>query len=398
LGSESGNSQLYFSTRINISFEIIDECFPGNPIDVTFCGELSDLQYSAGLALMPHDNGILSAATAFGKTVLAAWLISMRKVNTLVLVHRRQLMDQWKERLATFLNISPKSIGQIGGGKDKPSGIIDVGIIQSLSRKGVVKDIVAEYGHIIVDECHHISAFSFEQVLKQAKAKFVLGLTATPVRKDGHHPIVIMQCGPIRFRVDAKNQAKIRPFNHVVIPRFTNLEIPIAVKNLEIQDVYASLITDEERNNMIFDDLLKALDEGRSPILLTERTTHVEYFAERLKGFAKNVIVLRGGMGKKQRKALSDQIAGIPDNEERILIATGRYIGEGFDDSRLDTLFLVMPISWHGTLQQYAGRLHRLHENKRTVQVYDYVDSHVPMLQRMYEKRQKGYRRMGYAF
>lgn len=322
-------------------------------------------------------------------------------MNTLVLVHRKQLLDQWKERLAVFLDIPVKSIVQVGGGKIKPTGKIDVGVIQSLSHKGVVKDLVAEYGQVIVDECHHLSAFSFEQVLKQVKAKYVTGLTATPVRKDGHHPIVMMQCGPIRFRVDAKKQAAARPFEHMVIPRYTNFLIPpelsdFSTRSSGIQDVYAAIAADESRNDLIFDDLLKALEARCSPILLTERTGHLNYFAERLKGFARNVIVLRGGQGKKQRKALAEQIAGIPESEERVIIATGRYVGEGFDDARLDTLFLVMPISWQGTLQQYAGRLHRLHDNKNVVQIYDYADADVPMLKRMYDKRLKGYSAMGY--
>ncbi|HHW41759.1 MAG TPA: DEAD/DEAH box helicase family protein [Syntrophomonadaceae bacterium] len=380
----------------NVDVDVTDERFAGNQIDVTFRGELNILQKQAAQALLEYDTGILSATTAFGKTVVAAWLIATRKVNTLVLVHRRQLMDQWQERLAAFLDMPVKAMGLIGGGKDQRSGMLDIGIIQSLIHKGVVKDLVAEYGQVIVDECHHISAFSFEQVLKQVRARYVLGLTATPVRKDGHHPIIMMQCGPIRFKVDARKQAAARPFEHVVIPRVTDFQIPLGANISGIQDIYAALISDDNRNKLIFDDILKALDMGRSPILLTERTEHVEFFARRLAGFAKNVIVLRGGMGKKQRKALADKIASIPDEEERLLIATGRYIGEGFDDPRLDTLFLVMPISWRGTLQQYAGRLHRLHSNKRVVQIYDYVDANVPILARMYEKRLKGYKAMGY--
>lgn len=383
-------------TAYKIKVELTDERFAGSTIEVTFKGELNPLQQMAAKALLANDNGILSATTAFGKTVVAAWIIAARKVNTLVLVHRRQLMDQWKERLVAFLDMPSKSIGQVGGGKDKRTGILDVGIIQSLSRKSVVKDLVAEYGQVIIDECHHLSAYSFEKVLKQVKARYVYGLTATPVRKDGHHPIIMMQCGPIRFRVDAKKQAAVRPFEHIVIPRYTTFEMLHETSNPSIQEIYAALVGDERRNDLIFDDLLLALNAGRSPLLLTERTEHVDYFARRLKGFARNVIVLRGGMGKKQRKALTDQLAGIPDQEERVFISTGRYIGEGFDDARLDTLFLVMPISWRGTLQQYAGRLHRLHDNKRVVQIYDYVDVNVPVLMRMYEKRLKGYSAIGY--
>jgi hypothetical protein len=314
----------------------------------------------------------------------------------LVLVHRRELMDQWRERLSAFLNIDKKNIGIIGGGKDKRTGIVDIAIIQSLNYKGAIKEYLEEYGQIIVDECHHVSAFSFEQVLKKAKAKYVMGLTATPSRKDGHQPIVLMQCGPIRINIDAKSQAQARGMEQKVIPRYTTFRMPTDLSSPGIQDIYKLLVDDEERNSMIFDDLLKALDEGRSPILLTERTAHVEYFENRLRHFAKNVIVLRGGMGKKQREALREQIASISDSEERVFIATGKLIGEGFDDARLDTLFLVHPISWKGTLQQYAGRLHRNHPNKRDVQIYDYVDLQVPMLMAMYKKRVKGYAAMGY--
>jgi len=377
-----------------IKVDIRDEKFSGIPIEAGFVGELRSMQKEATSEILKHDIGVLSAPTAFGKTTIGAYIIAERKVNTLVLVHRRLLMDQWYERLKTFLNTD--SIGRIGGGRGDRTGIIDVGMIQSLNHKGVVKDIVAEYGQVIVDECHHVSAFSFEQVLRQVKAKYVIGLTATPVRKDGHHPIIIMQCGPIRSRVDARRQAHERPFEHVVIPRHTSFRIHEGVED-GIQPIYAAMMRDKQRNDLIFDDLLNALEEGCSPLLLTERTEHIDEFAERLKGFAKNVIVLKGGTEKRERKALTEQIASIPDGEERVLIATGRYIGEGFDDARLDTLFLAMPISWRGTLQQYAGRLHRLHDNKKVVQIYDYVDVNVPMLTRMYGKRLKGYKAIGYS-
>ena len=383
-----------FLTAYNVKAEVRDERFSGVPIEASFIGELRPIQKEPVSEILKHDVGVLSAPTAFGKTTIAAYLIAERKVNTLVLVHRRLLMDQWHERLNTFLKSA--SVGRIGGGRGERTGCIDVGMIQSLNQKGVIKDIVAEYGQVIVDECHHVSAFSFEQVLRQVKAKYVVGLTATPVRKDGHHPIIIMQCGPIRFRVDARIQARERPFEHVVIPRHTSFRIQEGIEG-GIQSAYAAMIKDKERNDLIFNDLLTALEEGCSPLLLTERTEHVDEFAERLKNFAKNIIVLKGGAGKKQRNELARQIASIPDGEERLLIATGRYIGEGFDDARLDTLFLAMPISWRGTLQQYAGRLHRLHDNKRVVRIYDYVDLQVPMLTRMYKKRLKGYTAIGYS-
>jgi superfamily II DNA or RNA helicase len=380
----------------SIKPEITEEYFRGAPIDVLFTGELRPLQKEAGRQLLGHDHGVLSAPTAFGKTVIGAWLIAQRRVNTLVLVHRTQLMDQWREKLALFLNLGMDELGQIGGGKKKITGVIDIGLMQSLNRKGEIKDMVAEYGQVIVDECHHIPAFTFEQVLKQVKAKYVLGLSATPIRKDGHHPIIMMQCGPIRFNERAKKQAAERPFRHEVLTRYTNFKMAVAANDLKIQDVYAALVHDESRNDMIFNDLMQALEMRRSPLFLTERVEHLELFETRLRGFAKNIVVLKGGMGDKKRKLLNERIRSIPDSEERVILATGRYIGEGFDDARLDTLFLAMPISWRGTLQQYVGRLHRLHDQKRVVQVYDYVDRNVPQLMRMYERRVKGYRAIGY--
>jgi DNA or RNA helicases of superfamily II len=380
----------------NVNAETTDERYNGIPINVNFRGQLHPLQQEAVNQLLTHDNGILSAPTAFGKTVIAAWLIAERKVNTLVLVHRRQLMDQWRDRLAAFLDIPIKNIGEVSGSKKKMTGSIDISLIQSLNRKGEVKDMVADYGQVIIDECHHIPAFSFEQVLKQVKSRYIFGLTATPIRKDGHHPIIMMQCGPIRFKETAKKQIAASPFKHAVFARDTDFRMPFELPDLKIQDIYAALIIDKHRNELIFNDLLKALRMGRSPLLLTERTEHLEQITEQLKGFVQNIIVFRGGMGMKQRKALADQMQAIPDGEERVIIATGRYIGEGFDDARLDTLFLAMPISWRGTLQQYVGRIHRLHENKREVQVYDYVDIYVPMLMHMFKKRLQGYKTMGY--
>lgn len=372
-----------------------DERFAGKPIKFKFTGELRPEQKKAVKALSEHEMGILSATTAFGKTVVGAWMIAKRKTNTLVLVHRQQLMDQWKERLSVFLNIPVKEIGLVGSGKSKVGGKVDIAMLQSLFRKGEVKDLVQEYGQIIVDECHHISAFSFEQVMKQAKAKYILGLTATPLRKDGHHPIIIMQCGPIRHQVSTKDAVKSRPFEHVVKLRHTDFSMPVQDKDFHISQFYSELAKDHKRNELILNDIFAAMDVGRNPLVLTERTQHTDYLADRLKSAGKDVIVLKGGMGRKQRQAVFEQVRAV-ETKERVIIATGRYIGEGFDDSRLDTLFLAMPISWQGTLQQYVGRLHRIHDGKTVVQVYDYVDRNVPVLLRMSEKRLKKYPAIGY--
>lgn len=380
----------------NVKSEVEDKRFSGTKISAKFHGKLSSRQKEAAAALFAHDIGILSAPTAFGKTVLGAWLIAKRKTNTLILVHRQQLMDQWRERLAAFLDVPIKTIGQIGGGKEKTGGIIDVALMQSLNRKGQVKDIVASYGQLIVDECHHLPAFSFEKVLKEVKAQYVVGLTATPIRKDGHHPIIAMQCGPTRWQMSAPKQADERPFQHFVIPRTTKFTLKSKELKFSIQEIYAQLISDKKRNISILEDIKNAAKTGRSPLVLTERREHLDLLAAELEKHICNVIVLHGGLGVKQRRRISEHLTSITDSEERIIIATGRYAGEGFDDARLDTLFLTMPISWRGTLQQYAGRLHRLHDSKQVVQIYDYIDEEVPVLAKMYKKRLKGYAAMGY--
>jgi superfamily II DNA or RNA helicase len=384
---------------LGIDTTIVDERFGGVQIEMKFSGTLRAEQQAAADAMLAHDTGVLSASTAFGKTVIAAYLIAKRGVNTLVVVHRKQLLDQWLARLDSFLDSDDEQIGQIGGGKRKPTGIIDVAMIQSLSRKGVVDDIVADYGHLVVDECHHISARSFEIVARQCKSKFVAGLSATVVRKDGHHPIIFMNCGPIRHKVDDKRQARQRPFAHKVIVRKTAFNTDSSVEAAgysAIHEIYASLINDDERNQMIVRDVLEAVSQKRFPVILTERKNHLEILKDMLSEKIGNVIVMKGGMGKKQRKAVLGDLERLNDDDEKVVLATGRYLGEGFDDDRLDTLFLTLPISWKGTISQYAGRLHRLHDMKKEVRIYDYADLQVPMLSRMFERRLNGYRSIGY--
>jgi superfamily II DNA or RNA helicase len=384
---------------LKIQTTIVDKRFGGNPVDLSFHGRLSPEQQSAADALLRNDTGVLSASTAFGKTVVAAYLVASRGVNTLVLVHRKHLLDMWVDRLSQFLGLEPEKIGRIGGGRREPSGLIDVGIIQSLGVKGVVDDRVGNYGYIIVDECHRLAAASFERVARQCKARYVTGLSATVTRKDGHHPIIFMQCGPVRFRVDDRKQAEKRPFGHRVILRRTGFELPKLLSersDLPINELYKALITDEARNNMIVQDVVTAVAGGRSPVLLTERRDHLDLLAARLDPLVKNTIVLKGGMGVRERGAASEKLAHLPDEEERLIIATGKYLGEGFDDARLDTLFLALPVSWRGILAQYAGRLHRLHEGKSEAIIFDYADLNVPMLARMYERRRAGYRDIGY--
>ena len=382
---------------LGVALEVVDERVGGEPLALRFIGTLTPVQDQAARALLTYDCGVLVAPPGTGKTVVGAYLVAARACSTLVLVHRRPLLDQWRAQLAVFLGVDSRQIGQIGAGKRNSTGRIDVAMIQSLVRNDCVADLVAGYGQVIVDECHHLPAMSFERVLASAKARYVAGLTATPQRRDGHHPITQMQLGPVRFTVNAKSQVSQRPFEHRLIVRETAFCPSSAAAHGGIQGLYAVLAQDESRNAMILNDVISALAEGRSPILLTERKDHLEYFASKLRPFARHLVVLRGGLGAKAAREVREQLTAIPDAEERLLLATGRYIGEGFDDPRLDTLFLALPISWKGTLVQYTGRLHRLHPGKRDLRIFDYVDRDVPMLLRMFEKRLRGYRAIGYA-
>lgn len=346
-----------------------DESNPGKTINVEFRGVLRDEQQSALDALSAHENGVLSAATAFGKTVIGAKLISIKKVNTLVLVHRQQLLSQWKERLEQFLIINeslpnlPQQrgrkrkqnlIGHMAAGKDRLSSIVDVAIMQSMNVDGIVKESVKNYGMILIDECHHVPAVTFEQILKNAPAKYIYGLTATPVRHDGHHPIIFFYCGPVRFSVDAKEQAEKRPFDHYLVPRFTSFKTLPGEdeRELSFQEIKTNLISDEIRNQLIIDDALDCYKKGRKTLILTGRVTHVEKLGEKLKNKIPNVICLTGGMGVQKTAQVMEKINAIADTEPFVLIGTGSYIGEGFDEPRLDTLFLAMPIAWKGTLHQ----------------------------------------------
>lgn len=386
-------------SELKIATTLRDERTSGQPLKTCFHGELRQEQGLAARAMLAHDTGVLCATTAFGKTVVGAWLIAQRGVNTLVLVHRRQLLDQWNERLRAFLDLPAKSVGRIGGGRRKFTGTLDVALIQSLFRNGIVDDRVGDYGHIVVDECHHLPAFSFEQVVRRAKAKFVTGLTATIARKDGHHPIVLMQCGPVRYRVDVRKQAAIRPFEHHVFVRptaFRPLRAPNSNERLQFHDLCSELINDDGRNRLLCDEVVDVVREGRSPIVLTERKDHVAGLAEILSPRVRHLIVMCGGMGRKEQKAVAEQLKTIPREEERVILATGRYIGEGFDDARLDTLFLSLPVSWRGTIAQYVGRLHRLCDGKHEVRVYDYADLNVALLARMFDRRCRGYEAVGY--
>jgi len=376
-----------------IKVDIKDERTAGKKAKFKFFGELSKEQKSASRKILKNEVGIFVAPPGMGKTVIAIHAIAKRKTNTLILVHRKPLMEQWRLQLTSFLGIDLKNIGQIGAGKNKSNGILDIAMIQSMERKGAVDDRIIDYGFIIVDECHHISAVSFERVLMQAKAKFILGLTATPYRKDGHQPIIHMQCGPIRYQKKQKDTGEYIS-RYLVIPRMSEFTCEWNEES-NIYDIWPKLIDDEKRNQMIVDDVVKAVQDGRFPIILTERRAHLNILAKMLKDKIEHLLILFGGVKPKRRKEILKELSRVSDKKKAIL-ATGTYIGEGFDNPQLDTLFITMPVSFKGRIIQYAGRLHRLHKGKTDVRIYDYVDMHVPVLWRMYEKRLKTYKGMGY--
>jgi len=375
-----------------IACDLHDERFAGQLLDVAFVGTLRTDQETAVSAVLQHEAGVLCAPTAFGKTVTAAATIARRRVNTLVLVHRTELLKQWQERLQAFLGVGKGVVGTIGGGKPKPTGLIDIAVMQSISRQGEVNPLVENYGQVIVDECHHVGAVSFDAILKRTKAKFVLGLTATPIRRDGQQPIIFMQCGPIRHAAATPTGA---PKDLEVVPRSRFTRIDLAPE-AAIQDVFRHLANDLERTSAIAAEITNVFVQGRKVLVLTERTEHLDALSDRLAGEVTEPFMLHGRMSKKQRAAPIDRLNALAPDAPRILLATGKLVGEGFDHPPLDTLVLAMPISWKGTLQQYAGRLHREHASKVDVRIIDFVDTGHPALLRMWDKRQRGYRAMGY--
>jgi superfamily II DNA or RNA helicase len=375
----------------NIALRLNDLRSIGRPLSLAFQGTLREDQQQALDAILPHDVGMLVAPTAFGKTVTAAALITQRKVSTLVLVHRADLMRQWQARLNTFIALDQQKIGLIGAGKNKPTGLLDIAVIQSLTRRTDLAELVGQYGQIIVDEAHHLAALSFETVVKQANARYVLGLSATPVRSNGHHPIMFMQCGPVRHV--AKRPAHVP--NQLVV-RVQQMPTPSLPPNVSIQEVMRLLAEDDVRNAHIVADASKALQAGRKVLLLTKRTEHLMLLHAKMKGGEHPCFMLHGKMKPKERKAVIAALDALPDDAPHILLASAQLVGEGFDHAPLDTMILALPISWEGTLQQYAGRLHRDHVNKTDILIIDYAELAHPQLARMWEKRQRGYRAMGY--
>ena len=378
----------------DIKLNIEDKRITGHETNFLFDGTLNEEQEQALASVLDADFGVFVAPPGTGKTVLAIAAIAKRKTNVLILVHRKPIMDQWLLQLSSFLGIDKKEIGQIGGGKNKATGIIDVGMVQSLDLTEGVYDGIADYGFIIVDECHHVGAVSFEKVLTQGKAKYVLGLTATPYRGDGHQPIIHMQCGSISYRIKQKDRPK-HISSSIIIPRTTAFSYPWT-EGSKIVDLSRRMVESNDRNRLIIDDVFNVLDSGRFPLILTERREHLEKMAQLLQDKVEFLAILHGGIKQKQRRETFKRIKECPDHCRKAILATGSYIGEGFDEPRLDTLFLTMPSSFKGKIVQYAGRLHRYHKDKQDVQIYDYVDNGVSVLERMFQRRLKTYKMLGY--
>lgn len=395
-----------------IPYLITDKRSAGTTIKAEFTGKLRDSQEKAVSALLQYDNGILSAATAFGKTVVCSNLIARRQVNALVLLESSSLIEQWERSLSAFLRIDEELpeyktktgrlkkrkslIGIIQGAKDSSTGIVDIAMVGSLYKKGEFHPRLTDYGMIIVDECHHSASDTVSRILREVPAKHVYGVTATPFRSDGLEKINEMLLGPVRFEYTAKEKADEQGLEHLVVPRFTGAVSPHGREKLHINKAYEIIRNNELRNEQIVNDIKACVTANRTPVVLTRFTDHADVLYGMLKESADHVFLLTGNKSKKEQRELRAQMDLVPVTESMILIATGQLIGEGFDFPRLDTLIMADPVAWKGVVEQYAGRLNRDFEGKKNVMIYDYIDANIPVFDNMYAKRLKAYKRIGY--
>ena len=400
--------------QTDINYAIEDERQQGRNINVAFHGELRPEQDMALKGLTKYDNGILYATTAFGKTVVSSAIIAQKKVNTLIILESFALMEQWKEALDKFLNINEELptyetktgrvrkrkslIGTLQGVHDSMTGIIDIAMAGSLCKKGEYHKLLNQYGLVIVDECHHSASETIANILKEIKAKYVYGVTATPKRGDGLEKINYMLIGPIRYSYTAKEKAKEQGIRHLVYPRFTRTVPPrgVITNNMHPNEAYEIIHNNDIRDEQIIEDVKNCVSVGRTPVILSRYKDHSGKLYERLKSYADHVFLMTGNNSKKEHKKILEQMRQVDKDESLILIATGSLVGEGFDFPRLDTLFMATPVSFRGVVEQYAGRLNRDYAGKQNVMIYDYVDSHIPMFDNMYVKRLKAYKQIGY--
>ena len=373
------------------SVEIKDTRLVRDTLKLKFLGELTANQEKAMREILRHETGVLVAPPGAGKTVMGCYAVARRNLPTLILSHRKPILDQWRAQLKRMLGLKTRQIGQVGGGRKRQTGTIDLAMIQSLKRKEDLREFFSRYGFILVDECHVLPAVSFEQYVKQAPVRYILGMTATPIRRDGLQDLIFMQCGPLRYRMAETKEGlettlKIRP---------TNFRYEQTGEEFSIQEIFRVLAQDEARNEMIVEDITQALAGGRKCLVLSQRKEHCHRFAELLKEAGKSPKLLTGDMGKKERAAIIQGVMEAAPDAEILLVATGQYLGEGFDCPKLDTLFLTFPISFKGKLIQYLGRIKRTYEGKKDAMVYDYLDDFVPVLKKMAWRRQKTYRSLG---
>jgi superfamily II DNA or RNA helicase len=345
--------------------------------------------------MLADDDGVLVAPPGAGKTVIACALIAERKLPTLILAHSKPLLEQWRTQLQKLLGLPSKQIGQRGGGRRKRTGIVDLAMIQSLKAVDDLEAFFSGYGLVVVDECHHLPAFSFESAVRRAPVRHFLGLTATPYRRDGLQEIVTMQCGPIRHQI-ATREGPAGEIDLELRVRETTFA-PAGAGEMPIQELFRLLVQDQERIGLVCDDVIESLAERRRCLVLSQWKEHCALLADRLRSSDVEPIVLEGGLGKRARSALLDRIESTPRDGPLVVVATGQYLGEGFDCPQLDTLFLAFPVSFRGRLVQYTGRLMRAHEHKTDVRVYDYADLRLPVLRAMHMRRLATYKTLGFA-
>ena len=393
-------------------YDVVDKRQEGRKIDVHFNGDLYPEQQIAAEKMLYNDIGVLAAATAFGKTVLGAYLIAKKKVNALVLVHNVEIMNNWIKDLSSFLTINeelptyttPKGrvkkrsslIGTFSSQKDSTTGIIDIAMITSLGREDNTNELVRNYGMVIVDECHHAAAITHENVLRAVTARCVYGMSATINRGDKQDKKMFMQLGPIRHRYTAKERAQKQGIGHYIYPRFTRLVDLNQSEDKNPADYYRLIMQSELRNMQIISDTIDCVKRGRTPVVMTKYKEHAQKLYDMLQGSADHVFLLQGGKSLKERAAIREHMAAVRAEESLVLVAIGQYVGEGFNYPRLDTMLLAMPISFEGNVEQHAGRLNRDYEGKKDAIIFDYIDQHVPTLKRMYYKRLRAYKKIGY--